>query len=72
MSRQEFRVLGMSCGHCVQFVSAELEALPGVESVTVDLPAELVTVVSDRALQPAAVRTAVVAAGYEFVDQPST
>lgn len=69
MSRQEFRVLGMSCGHCVHFVTEELEALPGVESVTVDLPAELVTVVSDRALQPAAVRTAVEAAGYELSDQ---
>jgi copper chaperone len=69
MSRQEFRVLGMSCGHCVQFVTEELEALPGVESVTVDLPAELVTVMSDRELQPAAVRTAVEAAGYELADQ---
>jgi len=69
MSRQEFRVLGMSCGHCVQFVTEELEVLPGVESVTVDLPAELVTVVSSRTLEPAAVRTAVEAAGYELADQ---
>ncbi|TCO19230.1 copper chaperone CopZ [Kribbella steppae] len=70
MSRQEFRVLGMSCGHCVQFVTEELEVLPGVESVTVDLPAELVTVVSSPTLEPAAVRTAVEAAGYELADQP--
>ncbi len=62
-------MLGMSCGHCVRFVTEELEVLPGVESVTVDLSAELVTVVSDRALEPAAVRTAVEAAGYEVVDQ---
>ena len=70
MSTQEFRVLGMSCGHCVRFVTDELEVLPGVESVTVDLPAERVTVVSDRALEPAAVRIAIEAAGYELADQP--
>lgn len=66
MSTQEFRVLGMSCGHCVRFVTEELETLPGVESVSVDLPTELVTVVSDRELERAAVRTAVEAAGYEL------
>jgi copper chaperone CopZ len=69
MSSQEFRVLGMSCGHCVRFVTDELEELPGVRSVTVDLPAELVTVVSDRALEPTAVRAALEAAGYELADQ---
>ena len=68
MSTQEFRVLGMSCGHCVRFVTDELEVLPGVESVTVDLPAEQVTVVSSRALEPAAVRAAVEAAGYELAE----
>jgi copper chaperone len=66
MSTQEFRVLGMSCGHCVRFVTEELGALPAVESVTVDLAAELVTVVSERVLEPAAVRAAVEAAGYEL------
>jgi copper chaperone CopZ len=70
MSTQEFRVLGMSCGHCVRFVTDELQAVPGVESVTVDLPAELVTVVSAGDLEPAAIRAAVEAAGYELADQP--
>jgi copper chaperone len=68
MTSQEFRVLGMSCGHCVRFVTDELEELPGVQSVTVDLPAELVTVVSEQALEPAALRAAVEAAGYELAD----
>jgi copper chaperone len=61
-----FRVLGMSCGHCVGFVTAELEAVPGVESVTVDLPTGTVSLVSGRPLEPAAIRTAVEAAGYEL------
>lgn len=69
MSTQEFRVSGMSCGHCVRFVTDELQLLPGVESVTVDLPTELVTVVSERPLEPAAIRTAVETAGYELTDE---
>lgn len=69
MTTQEFHVLGMSCGHCVRFVTEEVEVLPGVESVTVDLAAETVTVVSDHGLEPAAVQAAVEAAGYDLVDQ---
>ncbi|MFI6680114.1 heavy-metal-associated domain-containing protein [Kribbella sp. NPDC050470] len=69
MSTQQFRVLGMSCGHCVRFVTEELETLPGVESVSVDLPTELVTVVSEHVLEPAAVRAAVEAAGYELASR---
>ncbi|WP_329483539.1 heavy-metal-associated domain-containing protein [Kribbella sp. NBC_01484] len=62
------RVAGMSCGHCVRFVADELEAVPGVESVAVDLATSMVTVVSDRELEPAAIRTAIEAAGYEVAD----
>lgn len=69
MSTQEFHVLGMSCGHCVNFVTDELKTLAGVVSVVVDLPTETVTVTSDQPLPPAAVRTAVEAAGYEVADQ---
>ena len=32
-----YAVTGMTCGHCVGAVSAELSALPGVEAVAVDL-----------------------------------
>ncbi|MGW7682608.1 heavy-metal-associated domain-containing protein [Kribbella sp. NPDC054772] len=60
-----FRVLGMTCGHCVGFVTEELETLPGVASVSVDLPTGTVSLVSDRPLDPAAIRTAVEAAGYQ-------
>jgi copper chaperone len=63
-----FRVEGMTCGHCVRFVTDELEAVPGIESVAVDLATSMVTVVSDRLIEPAAIRAAVEAAGYEVVD----
>jgi copper chaperone CopZ len=58
----------MTCGHCVRFVTDELETVPGIESVAVDLATSMVTVVSDRVLEPAAIRAAVEAAGYEVVD----
>jgi len=70
MKTQEFRVLGMSCGHCITFVSEQLDKLPGVDSVAVDLPTETVTVVSDQPLDPAAIRAAVAAAGYKLPDHP--
>jgi copper chaperone CopZ len=63
------QVRGMTCSHCAGFVTEELEALPGVESVTVDLPTGMVTVTSDQALDPTAIRAAVEAAGYEVADR---
>ncbi|GAA3105585.1 copper chaperone CopZ [Kribbella aluminosa] len=60
-----FRVLGMTCSHCVGFVSEELEAVAGVESVKVDLSTGLITLRTDRPIDPAEIRTAVEAAGYE-------
>lgn len=60
-----FRVLGMTCSHCVGFVTEELEMVPGIESVRVDLSTGMVALVTDRPVDPAAIRTAVEAAGYE-------
>lgn len=68
MSSREFRVRGMSCGHCATFVSEEIELLPGVEAVAVDIPAGAVTVTSDRELGTSEVRAAVEEAGYELVE----
>jgi len=60
-------VQGMTCGHCVQHVTSELEALPAVKNVSVQLNAggvSPVTVVSDVVLDDAAIRAAVDEAGY--------
>ena len=59
-----YRVPGMSCSHCEAAVSQELAAVPGVESVAVDLESKLVTVGGAR-LDDAALRAAIDAAGYE-------
>lgn len=67
MSIQTFAVRGMTCGHCVQAVTSELAALPGVSAVTVDLATGVATVEADRTLPAAEVAAAVDEAGYEVV-----
>jgi len=59
-----YQVTGMTCGHCVAAVTAELSQLPGVRGVSVDLPTGGVTVTSDAPLPIDEVRTAVDEAGY--------
>lgn len=63
-----YAVRGMTCDHCVSSVSAELNELPGVTDVRVDLAGGAVTVTSVQPLDEAAVRAAVDEAGdYEVV-----
>lgn len=63
-----YTVKGMTCSHCVQSVTEEISALPGVADVQVDLSSGGVTVTSEAPLEDAAVRGAVDEAGYELVD----
>ena len=63
-----YTVQGMTCSHCVQSVTKELSALPGVTDVHVDLASGGVTVASEAPLAPDAVREAVDEAGYELAD----
>jgi copper ion binding protein len=67
MTTVTYQVSGMTCGHCVQAVSREVGALPGVEAVDVDLATGAVRVSSQEPLSTEAVRTAVDEAGYELV-----
>ena len=39
MNTQTFPVTGMTCGHCVSAVSSEIQEIPGVTDVTIDLAA---------------------------------
>lgn len=68
-----YRVLGMTCGHCVSAVTEELRKLDGVRDVTVDLVTGGVSdvwVVSEEPLDQDAVRDAVDEAGYQLADAP--
>jgi copper chaperone len=66
MVTTRYAVKGMTCGHCVSAVSAEVGRIDGVSGVDVDLASGSVTVTSAAALDDAAVRDAVDEAGYEL------
>ena len=61
-----YSVPGMSCDHCKRAVGEELSIVSGVESVDVDLETKLVAV-SGEGLDDAALRAAILEAGYEAV-----
>ena len=67
-STETFAVVGMSCQHCIDAVTAEVGRIAGVEQVDVDLAAGRVRVTSGAPLDLAAVREAVDEAGFELAD----
>jgi copper chaperone CopZ len=64
MNRALYIVPGMTCSHCDAAVTEELLALPGVESVRVDLETKRVEV-HGEVLDDAAIRSAIEEAGYD-------
>ncbi|MDC3418132.1 copper chaperone CopZ [Aquibacillus salsiterrae] len=59
-------VKGMSCGHCVSAVESSVKELEGIETVSVDLASNKVTVsFDDSKVQLTAVHEAIEEAGYE-------
>ncbi|MEJ7634726.1 heavy-metal-associated domain-containing protein [Aeromicrobium sp.] len=63
---QTFTVIGMTCSHCVASVTEEIQEIPGVQDVAIDLPTGAVNVTSIEPLDDAAVKAAVEEAGYQF------
>ena len=59
-----YSVPAIHCAHCEMSVREEVSEVEGVDDVTVDLDAKLVTV-TGRELDDAALRAAIVEAGYE-------
>ena len=64
MSELTYSVPDMSCSHCERAVSTEISAVPGVQSVVVDLETKRVEVRGQQ-LDDAAIRAAIADAGYE-------
>jgi copper chaperone len=64
MADVTYTVPTMTCSHCVDAVRRELQAVPGVEAVRVDVATKLV-VVCGSGLDDAALRAAIEEAGYE-------
>lgn len=62
-----YKVEGMTCGHCVNSVTQEVSAIAGVLNVNVDLASGIVTVESREPLSNEDVSAAVDEAGYTLV-----
>ena len=67
MTTNEYRVTGMTCGHCEAAVRGEVSKLDGVQQVEVSAADGRLTVTAGGALDDAAVLAAVDEAGYEAV-----
>lgn len=61
-----YTVTGMTCGHCVSSVTEEVQEIPGVEDVAVELESGAVTITSAEPVDAGAVRSAVEEAGYQL------
>ena len=66
MTEATYSVTGMTCDHCVRAVESEVGKVTGVTSVSVDLGAGRLTLVSEEPVDPDAVRAAVEEAGFEL------
>jgi len=60
-------VVGMTCGHCENAVTAELLKINGVVGVAVDLNSQMVTVDSVEGITENVLKQAIDEAGYELV-----
>jgi copper chaperone len=66
VDKRTYRVVGLTCDHCVGSVREEVSAVPGVGRVEVELATGRLAV-SGEGFTDEAVRTAVDDAGYELV-----
>ncbi len=62
-----FRVDGMTCDHCRTAVTTEIGAVPGVDSVAVDVQSGTVTVTATKAVDRCDIAAAVDGAGYRLL-----
>ena len=62
----EYTVTGMTCAHCVASVTEEVQEIPGVTVVTVDLASGGLNVTSEQPVSETDIRVAVEEAGYQL------
>lgn len=65
MSTTVVTVTGMTCNHCAMSVREEIEEIPGVTGVQVDVDSGRVEITSTADLDDAAIAAAVTEAGYQ-------
>lgn len=67
MTTQRFQVPEVSCQHCVNAITKEVSAIPGVQRVQVALDEKTVTVEHSEQVQTATIIAAINEAGYDEV-----
>jgi len=69
MAEHQLRIRGMSCQHCVHAVKRALEAVPGVQSASVDLEQGTAVVQASEGTARGDLAQAVADAGYQVEDE---
>lgn len=67
MVTTEYKVTGMTCGHCEAHVREEVEQIAGVTGIEVSAQTGILVITSDAELNDSEVIEAVDEAGYEAV-----
>jgi len=67
MSTTEYKVTGMTCGHCEMSVREEVGQIAGIEDIQVSAQTGTLVVTASDAIDDAAVLAAVDEAGYSAV-----
>lgn len=67
MTKNEFQVTGMTCGHCEMSVREEVSEVPGVEDIQVSAQTGKLVVTGADSLDDAQILAAVAEAGYSAV-----
>jgi copper chaperone len=67
---QEFTVRDMSCGHCVAAITNEVQAVPGVHQVSIDLASKRVRVDAGDDVATETLVNAINEAGYVDISVP--
>jgi copper chaperone len=67
MTTERFEVPGISCQHCVNAITNEVAAVPGVQKVSVVLENKTVTVEHADSVPTETIVTAINEAGYDEV-----
>lgn len=67
MSKTEYQVVGMTCGHCELSIREEVGQILGVEEIEVSAQTGKLVVLSDGSVDDATVLAAVDEAGYSAV-----
>ena len=67
MAVQQYKVTGMTCGHCEMSVREEVGEIPGIEAIEVSAKTGDLTVTAGSAIDDAKILAAVEEAGYSAV-----